>query len=409
MKRVQAFVLLFTLIGALSLSGCGGRKAADSGELLMWLVGTEGKAKTINKLGDEFFEKTGIRVRCEAISWGEAHSKYLTSIVGEVAPDIGTMGLTWGAEFGNLGAMVNLAEAFPEDVEEMKARIFPGIWRSAEYDGKVYGIPFDLTEHIMYYRKDIVRRPPQTWEELAETLIELKKEDRGMIFEWGSMNWIGFAPFLWQAGGEFYNQEAGRSQLDSPEAADGLKFFGELYTKYGVPKTMIPVEQGMRTGDFPIAISGNWKISGLTLGAPEIDGKWDIALLPKGPTGARTTFIGGRVMGVFKQSGNKEKAWQFIKFLFDPEIQVKIYKDAENTHDTYLPPNMDSWDLLPMKDSFKKILRAQAMDAKGPPPVLGWDASTRYIDEAIQRVVLEKADPASELSKAARSVNFEIK
>jgi len=144
MKRVQAFVLLFTIIGILSLTGCsGGNKTADSGELLMWLVGAEGQAQTINELGVEFFKKTGIKVQCEAISWGEAHSKYLTSIVGEVTPDIGTMGLTWGAEFGNLGAMVNLAEAFPEDVQEMKTRIFPGIWRSAEEcqhcSGKAHG------------------------------------------------------------------------------------------------------------------------------------------------------------------------------------------------------------------------------------------------------------------------------
>jgi len=84
------------------------------------------------------------------------------------------------------------------------------------------------------------------------------------------------------------------------QAAEALNYMAELY-KSGVPKTQVPLEQGMRTGDFPIAISGNWKIVGLTIGAPEIRDRWGIAMLPKGPAGKRTSFIGGRVMGIFSQ------------------------------------------------------------------------------------------------------------
>src|SRR3990167_6447084 len=92
------------------LAGCGqsGKGLPVEKEIMMWLVGSEGQAQTIIEISEEFYKRTKIRVRCEAISWGEAHSKYLTSIAGGVAPDIGTMGLTWGTEFGALGAMVNL-------------------------------------------------------------------------------------------------------------------------------------------------------------------------------------------------------------------------------------------------------------------------------------------------------------
>lgn len=390
------------------LCGCASKKQSPR-ELVMWLVGSEGQAQSINVLGQEFFKETGIKVRCEAVSWGEAHSKYLTAVAGEVTPDIGTMGLTWGTEFGNLGAMVDLAQRYPEDIAQVKSQTFPGIWAASEYKDKVFAIPFDMSLYVLYYRNDLISRPPQTWEELTNLLVKLHNQNKGLIFDWGSMSWIGYSPFLWQAGGDFYNPAATQAMLNSQEAALGLKYFCELYTKYYVPKTKIPVEQGMRTGDFPLAISGNWKIEGITLGAPEIEGKWSIALLPKGPTGERTAFIGGRVMGIFNQSKNKEEAWQFIKFLFTPENQIKLFDAAKLSQDSYLPPNLKTWDVLPMESKFKEVLKAQALDAKGPPAVLGWDNSTRFIDETIQKVILEGADIEKQLALTTLEMNKQLK
>ncbi|MEA3488805.1 MAG: extracellular solute-binding protein [Candidatus Omnitrophota bacterium] len=402
----KIFTLFLITIYAFSCAGCGGG-GKESNQLVMWLVGSEGQAQTVMELSEEFTEKTGIKVLCQAISWGNAHSKYLTSIAGDVTPDIGTMGLTWGMEFGELGAMVDLKKAYPEDVAEFEKKIFPGMLGSTRVGDKVFGIPFDLSEHIMYYRTDIIPDPPGTWDELLEVLGNLKAQGKGMVFDWGSLEWIGYSPFLWQAGGEYYNSDYTKVTLDTPEAAKALEFFDQLY-KNGVPRTAVPLEQGMRTGDYPLAISGNWKIISLTVGAPEIKGKWSIAMLPKGPSGRRTAFMGGRILGIFSRSRKKKEAWDFIKFLFQPEIQVRIYEASLETEDAYLPPNMETWNRLPMKRTFRRILEQQARNAKGPPPVLAWDSSTRFINRAIQMVVLKGADPAEELKKATRDMQNEL-
>ena len=404
MKKI---IYIFCLAAAIVTAGCA-KSAKTEKELIMWLAGSETQAMSVNEIGKAFFGNTGIKVRCEALSWGEAHSKYLTSIAGGVTPDIGTMGLTWGAEFGSLGAMIDLGEAFPEDVSAIKEQVFSGIWGSVDYKGRVYGIPFDMTEHIMYYRTDVIKHPPETWFALTELLKELNKEGKGMLFDWGSLNWIGYSIYLWQAGGDYYDETYSECTLNTEEAVRGMDFFAKLYTKLGVPKTQIPIEQGMRTGDFPIAISGNWKIVSLTIGAPEIDGKWAVATLPKGPSGKNTAFIGGRIMGIFSQSEMKKEAWQFIKFLFEPKNQVKLYEKAWETEDAYLPPNINTWEFLPMKESFKKVLKKQASDTRGPPPVLSWDVSTRFIDQAIQRVVLTNKDAKAALLQATRLINREL-
>lgn len=400
MKRIA----LLILAGCFILTGCGNNLAKKDTEVVMWLIGSEDQAITIKYLAGDFYKKTGIRVRCDAISWGDAHSKYLTSIAGGVAPDIGTMGLTWGAEFGSLGAMVDLAEKHPDEIRDIKESVFPGLWASVEYDGKVFGIPFDMTEYVIYYRTDIIGKAPETWEELKKLLTDLNKAGKGMLFEWGSLSWIGYSPFLWQAGGDYYGKNHAVVTIDSPEAVNAMNFFAGLYRVYNVPKSKIPLEQGMRTGDFPLAISGNWNIDGLRLLAPEIDGKWSIATLPKGPAGKRTTFIGGRIMGIFEQSKNKAAAWEFIKYLFTPEVQARLYEAAFTKQDTYLPPRKNTWNIIKMDPEFKKVLVAQANDAKGPPPVANWDFSSKYIDEAIQKIILKNQDAKIELGIAGKNL-----
>ena len=69
---------------------------------------------------------------------------------------------------------------------------------------------------------------------------------------------------------------------------------------------------------------------------------------------------------------------------------------------------MDTWQNLPMGREFKIVLEKQARDAKGPPPVLAWDSSTRFVNRAIQMVVLKAADPAEELKKATGEMQKEL-
>lgn len=395
MKRIWMLGWAVVLV----LQGCG-RAKPDGVELTMWLVGSEAQARTINTLAKPFTERTGMAVRCEAISWGEAHSKYLTAVAGDVQPDIGTMGLTWGSEFGRLGALVDLRQAFPEDTQAIREATFPGLWESIEQDGQVFGVPFDLSLQILYYRTDLIPQPPQTWEDLAALLQTLQQDGRRMIIDWGNVSWIGYAPFLWQAGGAFYTPDGHGATLDTAQAVRALEFFRDLYTRHEVPRTSIPLEQGMRTGEFPLAISGNWKIMTLTAGVPEIAGKWAIAPLPRGPSGKRTAFLGGRIAGIFANSTHRSEAWEFIRYLFEPQVQVGLYRGGLDTQDAYLPSNRAAWEALPMDHAIKSALEQQATEAKGPPAVSGWTETTHTVETAIQQVILHDADPRAELAQA---------
>jgi len=381
-------------------------KKEQKNVLTIWHVGSEEEAQIIKNLADKYFTpQEGIQVVCESVSWSEAHTKYLTAIAGEVLPDLGTMGLTWATEFGSKGAMIELKESFPEDMEQIEKSVFRSIWDSVKWKNKVYGIPFDMTVQILYYRKDLIPNPPQTWDELVSLLEHGKK----FVIGWGSLDWIGFSPFLWQAGGDYYDKNGTKAILDSREALVALKFFSSLYTKYNVPRSAENFAAGFRSGEYPLVMCGNWLINSFPAEMPELEGKWSIALLPKGPSGKRTSFIGGRVIGIFKTSKNVDKAFKFIKFLMKPEIQIEIYNEIAKSKNIYLPPNIDVWKNLPIQEEFKKILFEQIKEAKGPPSVLGWDDSTKYVVESIQNVVVLGSEPQQELQKLNKKLNELIK
>lgn len=381
-------------------------KREQKNVLTLWHVGSEEEAQIIKALADKYFTpQSGISVVCESISWSEAHTKYLTTIAGEVLPDLGTMGLTWATEFGYKGAMIDMAERFPEDVKVIKNNTFSSIWNSAEYKGKVYGIPFDLTIQLLYYRSDIIPNPPKTWQQLVEVLKELNSKNKTMMIAWGSLDWIGFSPFLWQAGGDYYNADGTKSIINSKQATTALSFFADLYKKYNVPRSAENFGAGFRSGEYPLGMCGNWLINSFPYEMPELEGKWSIALLPKGPAGKNTSFIGGRVIGIFKGTKNLEKAFEFIKFLSKPEIQKEMYIEVAKTKNIYLPPNISIWKELPIKDEFKKVLFEQIKEAKGPPSVLGWDDSTKYVVEAIQNVIVANKPIEEELKKCEEKLN----
>ena len=114
--------------------GCSSNAEPDKNKLLVWHVGSEEEAQIIQKLAvEKFTPASGIEVRCESMAWAEAHSKYLTAMAGDVTPDVGTMGLTWGTEFGSKGQMTDLRKAYGAELDLLKSSIFPSICTATEY------------------------------------------------------------------------------------------------------------------------------------------------------------------------------------------------------------------------------------------------------------------------------------
>ena len=44
--------------------------------------------------------------------------------------------------------------------------VFPSVVKTASFDGKVYGAPFNSNTQLLWYRKDLVKKPPTTWDQM---------------------------------------------------------------------------------------------------------------------------------------------------------------------------------------------------------------------------------------------------
>src|SRR5207244_11212513 len=110
----------------------------------------------------EFERRTGIAVDVQQIPWTAAHEKLLTAYVGDATPDVAQMGNTWVPEFHAVGALEPLTSRLVHSSIEQR-NYFPGIWATNEVDGVAYGVPWYVDTRVLFYRTDLVPKPPRTW------------------------------------------------------------------------------------------------------------------------------------------------------------------------------------------------------------------------------------------------------
>ena len=79
--------------------------------------------------------------------------------------DIIGMDVIWTAEFAE--AELDRAVDGARRVEATKGKL-EGPVKTVRYKGKVWGIPFTTNTQLLWYRKDIVKTPPTTWDEMID-------------------------------------------------------------------------------------------------------------------------------------------------------------------------------------------------------------------------------------------------
>ncbi len=396
-KLVILFALLcFSLVSAQTIT--------------IWNTGGDTDTAILNAAGDLFKQShPDVSFNIQPISWQDAHAKVLSAVVSGSGPDIITGGLSWGIEFGKQGGMVDLKANYPDLVANVQKLAQPGIYSSVvPPSGEVYGVPFDLTLQTFITRPDLLKKEdvsqtPGTWDELSAALQ--KDGNKGLGFGWGNASWLGYFPFLYQAGGTLYNEDCSAATINSPQGLEALKFFASLYTEYNTsPEADIDVEGGLASGEFVAGYQGSW-VLGLESSRPDLYQQVNFSPLPAGPTGKRTSFIGGRVIGVMEASPNKDVAAEFIGSLYTPEAAKAMLSKASEVNQVWITPVVAYAKQSGLSEKVTAALTSQLKDAAGPPNCTGWEESNAFVDRQLQEVILNGADPQAALDAAADEMN----
>jgi multiple sugar transport system substrate-binding protein len=278
---------------------------------------------------------------------------------------------------------------------------------AGSYNGKLVGVPWYVDTRVLYYRKDLAQQAgigqaPQTWEDLNNLAQAYHDHGAQYGIVLSSNNWEEYVPFLYSAGGDIMQNN--QFTLDSPAAIKALNEYVSFFRKNLTPRTEsegFDVTQTFVSGETPMFFSGPWHRSLIQKAAPQLEGKWATARVPKDQSS--TSFVGGAEWAVFRNSPNRDAAWKFVQDMVRPTTQVAWYKDIGD-----LPAVKSAWqDPTIANEESLKVFGEQLNDTKAPPSIPQWEEVANQIDQWLQKACLGQVTPedaAKGMQQAAEGI-----
>ena len=366
----------------------------DSDDMLeVWVNRSTYYVSTLQKYADaNFTPETGIKVRFSLLP---DESKLTYAYAAGTHPDM-ALGVGSGSPYdlGLRGALEDMTqfEGFNEVAANFAAGAFtnltcPGDDKDGDgvRDAAIYGIPETQDFQILYYRKDILDQLglecPNTWVDVIEMLPTLQRF--GMNFYIPMAGGSGLkgisstAPFIYQYGGDIYSSDYMTTDIDSKEAIQAINLMVDLFQLYSLPLTSQNFYDSFRNGKIPAGVGGFDIYLQLTNAAPELQGKWGVALHPgvqrdiNGDGVVEENEIDRTATGdtrnaiIFKKTKNKEKAWRFIEWWSQADVQSGYANIIQSTYGaTFLwnTANLEAFQTLAIGDDIKAVASVQLKD-----------------------------------------------
>lgn len=146
------------------------------------------------------------------------------------ALDILGLDVTWAPEFAEAGWIREWTGASRRQATEGTLRV---PLRTATWKGRLYAVPYNSNTQLLWYRKDLVPRPPNTWAEMLGTVRALAKAGRPHYVEIQGAQYEGltvwFNTLIESAGGSVLTPNALRPSL-GPPAVKAAGIMRELAT-----------------------------------------------------------------------------------------------------------------------------------------------------------------------------------
>lgn len=277
-----------------------------------------------------------IDVKFTVFPYNEYRDKLLVAAAAGNPPDVSVVDQIWNPEFAAAGFIIPLDDFVAQSGKVKKENYFSGAWDSALFQGKLYGIPFDVGVWALnYYNKELFRKagldpekPPVTWDEFYEFAKKMTTEN-----QWGTALWVGKGDaiqcitdaLIFSNGGSVLDKSFTKCTLDQPPAIEAMKFFKKLQEVNPpgeVSRTEEDSFQLFTAGKVGMFWYGEWGQDTINARAPEMD--WACTNFPKPEGGESIGTFGGWNMVIYEKSPVKEAAWKFIEFWTSKEVNEKV-------------------------------------------------------------------------------------
>ena len=311
-----------------------------------------------------------------------------------------------------------------DDCDEVLRRFSDAAIEPFRLNGSVYALPEQQTFDVLFYRTDILSelglKVPDTWEDLYRQLVILQKNhmEFGIVSSFTTATNTTLNPlytsFVYQNGGQIYNEAGDKCALYSPEGIKAFTNFCELYTKYSFP-LKVDVLTRFRTGESPMAINSFTFMNELMVSAPEIKGLWDIAPLPgtRDKDGGinRSAAVNSSGAIIFPNAASLDNTWEFLKWWTSAEAQISYSDEMEALQGVtgrWPSANLEAMKELDWTGKYTAAISEQSKWLVGIPEVAGGYYTGRSINNAIRSSVNYESLPKDNLYNAVLEINTEI-
>lgn len=402
MKRLTGSIVapVAALALAAGLTACssdGGGSSEEGGAITVWIMGDTGTA--FEELAAGYTEKTGTDVNVEAIPWANLNDKITTSIASGSGPDVIQIGLSVLPTLADAGALLPLDDLlgdYPALAAENFADAVAG--EATQIGGQTLSVPWVADTRVLFYRSDVLAEagfdaPPATWDELTETATALAARGDGQ-YGYYIPQWDSSLPVVWTwaAGGDAVDAK-GNVDFDNDGFEDMVDLYTGLYADGLVPTNSdFDQVQGFVTGITPMLVSGPYLAKSIEDAAPELDGKWAAAPMPKKVD--NTSLFAGSNLGIWHNSSKVDESLALLDYLADPEIQLDWYDKVNE-----LPTNKSALaDPRLAEDPNVAVYVETLENARVVPLVPNWDSAVgQKLTDALNAIVLTGADRQSTL------------
>ncbi len=334
-RRKLVLILIVALV--LPLIGSWQARAADPVTLEFWdnQQATSGLSKFQEAAVKEFeAANPDIKIHVTTIPYPEYRDKLLIASQGGTPPDVSTVDQIWNSEYGVTGAIIPLDDLIASSKTVKKDAFFPGAWASAVYQGKIWGVPFNVDVwQFSFYNADLLKaagvNPDDlvTWEGLKAAVPKLTDASKGqyavgLVGHKGEDTVVIMDSFIYSNGGSVLNDD-GTCALDKPEATGALQYLVDLlpYAPEGAANS---AAEDMRKLFVNGSLAIEWwpALEQPTLQATKLNWGFVNGTAPKGKTPVGT--YGGWNLVIYKGSKHQAEAWRFIEWMTAKENNGKV-------------------------------------------------------------------------------------
>jgi multiple sugar transport system substrate-binding protein len=315
----------------------------------------------------------------------------------------------WGRTLGEASVLD------PLDVSLFARKIVPAAFASQTAGVQIYALPVFLSclglyvGHARFQAADLSPTAPlRDWSSFETAMLKLtdRPQQRFGLDVFGSGSPLSgqmrYGPFIWTAGGDFFDDAGTTATWDQTPGLDALVFLARLAQNYASPGAVTAADallvQHWLTGQTATILAG----PELTAQADQQGLAYSIQSVPAYIQGQSSSLaMSAGAMGIFSTSNHKDWALDFVHYLAGKDAQI-----AGLTYLRLLPANTDAGDDAPVFQqnstlaTFLRILRED--DIHPFPLAASRNAEVQKIFQAYYGVALQGlATPEAAWNKSA--------